>query len=75
MGKGDIKTKRGKIHRGTTGVTRKAKKSKSLTAAQIEEAKKASAGIEKAPKKAAEKVKKPAAKKADSPELFSEETA
>ncbi|MCA6436780.1 MAG: 30S ribosomal protein THX [Bacteroidota bacterium] len=48
MGKGDKKTKRGKIHIGTSGVTRPKKKKKPVKKA---EAKKA------APKKAAKKAK------------------
>ena len=52
MGKGDIKTKRGKINRGTSGVSRQKKKSTVVAEAK--------------PKKAAAKktaAKKPAAKK------------
>ena len=71
MGKGDIKTKRGKIHRGTTGVRRKAKKSNSVII--TEKGIKATEEVVKTPKKVAEKSKKPT-KKPTSPELFADES-
>jgi 30S ribosomal protein S31 len=58
MGKGDKRTKRGKIHIGSTGVTRPKKKAT---------VKKSAADKKEAPKKAAKKAapKKAAAKKAE----------
>lgn len=53
MGKGDKRTKRGKIHIGSTGVTRPKKKKAAKTSANKAEPKKAAA--KKAPKKAAKK--------------------
>lgn len=52
MGKGDIKTKRGKIQAGSFGKVRPRKKAKSTVAAKSTETKKA------APKKAAKKAAK-----------------
>jgi len=58
MGKGDINTKRGKISKGTFGVTRRVKDNKKSVAAVPEEP-------IKADKKAPVKKKTPAKKKAE----------
>ena len=58
MGKGDKRTKRGKIHIGSTGVTRPKKKKTTPTASAAD---KKAAPKKAAPKKAAKK----AAKKAE----------
>lgn len=74
MGKGDIKTKRGKIHRGTTGVLRKAKKSNSIKPKEgVEKVKDLAEKEVKTPKVVAEKPKK-APKKEATPEIIVEET-
>jgi ribosomal small subunit protein bTHX len=52
MGKGDKRSKRGKIHIGSTGVTRPKKKKSAKKSAAKAETKKAA---KKAPKKAAKK--------------------
>lgn len=54
MGKGDKRTKRGKIHIGSTGVTRP-KKSKAAKKSAAKSAPKKSAAKKAAPKKAAKK--------------------
>ena len=53
MGKGDKKTKRGKIHIGSTGVKRQKKKAVKNTTAKVESP--AKAAKKAAPKKAAKK--------------------
>lgn len=63
MGKGDIKTKKGKITRGTYGKTRKKKKPVVMAAPKKKVAKKA------APKKAAAKAAPKAAPKAAATDL------
>lgn len=56
MGKGDQRSKRGKIHIGSTGVTRpKKKKSATKSAATKSAAPKKAAAKKAAPKKAAKK--------------------
>ncbi len=75
MGKGDIKTKRGKIHRGTTGVRRKAKPSNSIKPKElVDNANKVTGKEVKTPENVVEKIKK-TTKKLETPELFSEEKA
>ena len=61
MGKGDIKSKRGKINRGTSGVRRQKKKTASVVLEKPTVAPKKKAAKKKATKKAASK--KTAAKK------------
>jgi 30S ribosomal protein S31 len=55
MGKGDKRSKRGKIHIGSTGVTRPKKKKAVKKSAAKAEPKKAAAPKKAAPKKAAKK--------------------
>lgn len=62
MGKGDIKTRKGKIKAGSYGKTRKRKSATTVAAAKPKAAKKETAEKKPAAKKAA--TKKPAAKKA-----------
>ncbi|MDO9000413.1 30S ribosomal protein THX [Sediminibacterium sp.] len=54
MGKGDKRTKRGKIHIGSTGVVRQ-KKKKTVTKTATKAAPKKAAAKKAAPKKAAKK--------------------
>lgn len=68
MGKGDIKSKRGKIHRGTHGKTRPVKSKKYVAVAEVKEEKKKVAPKAKAKEVAVEvaetaEVKEPKAKK------------
>lgn len=55
MGKGDKKSRKGKIAMGSYGVTRPRKKKKATTAKKAAPAKKAAAPKKAAPKKAAKK--------------------
>ena len=66
MGKGDIKTKKGKISAGSYGVSRPRKKAAAIIEAKPKKAKKAAAKKPAAKKTTAKKTaaKKPAAKKA-----------
>jgi ribosomal small subunit protein bTHX len=68
MGKGDIKSKRGKIHRGTHGKTRPVKSKKYVAVAEVKEEKKKATAKSKAKEVVAEveeaaEVKEPKAKK------------
>lgn len=55
MGKGDKKSRKGKIAMGSYGVSRPRKKTKAVTAKKAAPAKKAAAPKKAAPKKAAKK--------------------